>query len=423
MTKLAFLLGAQPDLATREVLATATSLPLLWNSSMVGSEVVLLNADSKASILDASVDGLPSQELLALLDGLQRRLGGVRKIAWLVEQCPVADTERVLVDVALRTWGETTRSLAVSVVGGSDAKHRPQPLRQAIAQALLKKSVKARYVDVQEGRELSTAQTYGNRLALVTSKEGVQQRGREYLVIVDGDICHVGLIATVQDIAEYSRRDLDLPMADAFNGLLPVKLAQLMVNLAAGDRDTAQTVIYDPCCGNSRIPIEASAMGFAALASDNSDLQVFHSQANLEWWAERSNTALIPLKLLDATSEEAVQWAQENAAGRELIICTEPWLGTPVHTKFTSEKIQVWEEEVTGLYEQLVQRWFGGKQAVLAGMLLTVPTPQLGDGSQYMALVERVTKLAKKLGYQVEVEGTYARPDTYIGRTLVWIER
>jgi hypothetical protein len=39
----------------------------------------------------------------------------------------------------------------------------------------------------------------------------------------------------VQDIDAYAERDFERPMRDAFVGMLPPKLAQIMLNLAVGE--------------------------------------------------------------------------------------------------------------------------------------------------------------------------------------------
>lgn len=51
----------------------------------------------------------------------------------------------------------------------------------------------------------------------------------------------------VQDIESYTARDQARPMRDARVGMLPPKLAQIIINLALSNNDI--TEVLDPFCG------------------------------------------------------------------------------------------------------------------------------------------------------------------------------
>ncbi len=397
------------------MLGGSDSAPL--DSRILDGAALYLNASTNLDWLIAQENGLPSQETLARLHQLQTRLGGVRKIVWVLGESSYQTLEADIARITPQISDETVRTVAVSLIG---VRGKSQSLRNAAVRSLVGLNHKMRYVDPQEGGELSTAQTYGNKLALATAREGISQRARELAVLSDGqDGLLIGVVATVQDIAAYSQRDREMPAVDAYNGLLPVKLAQLMMNLAVEGFSPEDVLVVDPCCGNGRILFEASHAGFAALGSDNAQLQVDYSQQNAQWWAHRTEDE-ITVELRDTTSSETLAWAKAQAGEKQVVVCTEPWLGTPARQRFDKAQAEKWYAEVRDLYTKIVINWMtkdGAKQ-----MLLVVPAPVLVDGGLYLELVDQVLEEAKKLGLAAEEIGAYRRADTYIGRVLVQLK-
>ena len=85
----------------------------------------------------------------------------------------------------------------------------------------------------------------------------------------------------VQDIDAYSRRDQGRPARDAKVGMLPPKLAQILINLCGPLKQKA--VVLDPFCGTGVLLQEALLMGYSAYGTDISDRIVEFSKKNLEW--------------------------------------------------------------------------------------------------------------------------------------------
>lgn len=86
---------------------------------------------------------------------------------------------------------------------------------------------------------LSTATSHHNKLGLSDNKlELLIVRGRDGKVIIAAS-------TGAQNITAYARRDQNRPKRDAFVGMLPPKLAQMMVNLASpGGNNRANVVGY-----------------------------------------------------------------------------------------------------------------------------------------------------------------------------------
>lgn len=147
---------------------------------------------------------------------------------------------------------------------------------------------------------LSTATSHHNKLGLSPNKFE--------LIIVktdSGDII-VAESTGSQNITAYANRDQARPKRDAFVGMLPPKLAQIMINLAVGNllctraagvtsqsdqkNDLAiKPVILDPFCGTGVILQEAALMGYSVYGTDLSEKMIRYSRDNLNWLADSHN--------------------------------------------------------------------------------------------------------------------------------------
>ena len=129
---------------------------------------------------------------------------------------------------------------------------------------------------------LSSAQVLHNKLT---------RRGAwELILFKDGDRTILAQTFFVQDIEAYAARDQARPARDARVGMLPPKLAQIIINLAMRAperRDKPERLdrylVLDPFCGTGVILQEALLMGYSAVGTDNSDKMVEYTKANMKW--------------------------------------------------------------------------------------------------------------------------------------------
>ena len=148
--------------------------------------------------------------------------------------------------------------------------------RTASSEALKLKKILVRHgksVRVVENKEavLSTATSLHNGLS------GKNERKVE-LIKVDDDWYKV---IGVQDIDAYAKRDQARPARDAKVGMLPPKLAQILINLCGPLK--ADAVVLDPFCGTGVVLQEALLMGYRAYGTDISERMVEYTEKNLEW--------------------------------------------------------------------------------------------------------------------------------------------
>ncbi len=145
----------------------------------------------------------------------------------------------------------------------------------ALKQQLSERKVSSRFVlpDPQgDNLILSGAQVDKNRLF---------KRGGEWFFHADPERgVTIALTKWLQDYQAFSNRDYGRPQRDARSGMLPPKLARMMINLA---RTPETETILDPFCGSGGVLMEAALMGLHAVGVDKSKKAIEDAAANGEW--------------------------------------------------------------------------------------------------------------------------------------------
>ncbi len=134
------------------------------------------------------------------------------------------------------------------------------------------------------------------KIRLVSSKENILSSvivsknkllNKELIIIKDHNNYLIGLTLAIQDFAKYSKRDMLRPARDNKSGMLPPKLAQIMINLA--NLDTTK-VFLDPFCGSGTILQEAMLLGYQNInGSDLSNKAVMDTKENIAWLKKEYN--------------------------------------------------------------------------------------------------------------------------------------
>jgi tRNA G10 N-methylase Trm11 len=124
---------------------------------------------------------------------------------------------------------------------------------------------------------LNTATSHHNKLGLSTNKvELLVVRARNGRVLVAES-------TGAQNITALALRDQGRPKRDAFVGMLPPKLAQIMLNLALPAKIPKEFKVLDPFCGTGVVLQEAMLMGCSAYGSDLAEKMIDYTQENLTW--------------------------------------------------------------------------------------------------------------------------------------------
>ena len=206
-----------------------------------------------ASFVGALPQGSPATDI--------DRLGGTLKLGIRLEEKPID---------YLKNLPEGKITLGVSDYSKNASR------KTAVNEALKLKKILVRHgrsVRVVENKDatLSTATSLHNGLSGKNPRkvELIKTENEWYKVI------------GVQDIEAYAKRDQARPARDARVGMLPPKLAQILINLCGPLEPGAR--ILDPFCGTGVVLQEALLMGYKAYGTDINERMVEYSEKNLKW--------------------------------------------------------------------------------------------------------------------------------------------
>jgi tRNA G10 N-methylase Trm11 len=352
-------------------------------------------------------------------EALQRRLAGVTKLGDIIAELP---TERItaawLADELEARPRNKKIEFGLTVYGGTQ---RSREFLGRIA-LQLKKELKERGYSVRwvTGEK-------GDVTPAAVAKAKLTSEGYDIVIGLLEDRTVVGLTTHVQDADAWSHRDYDRPFRDAKTGMLPPKLARMMVNLGVKSEAHSSTVL-DPFCGGGTVLMEAGLVGCSSMVgSDISEEQIEGSRRNLDWLVEQGilprslqeHVRLMtqPIEILDQVLQEPV-----NA------IVTEGYLGRPLSGNEGEGEIMKIKGEVERLWQKTLPVL--AKLHKTGGRLVCAwPVYALSHGTYAVDL----TKEAQKFGYNpinilsgwVEKPPTltYARPDQLVRRNIKIFEK
>ena len=155
----------------------------------------------------------------------------------------------------------------------------------------------------------------------------------------------LGRTLAVQPFEEYGLREFGKPSRPIEQGILPVKLARMMINLAALPKEGT---ILDPFCGSGTILGEAVAMGYQnIIGSDISKEAVQEAQKNIKWLLSPSrqgkqnpNIKIIPCNVCKLSTTPIHADA----------IVTEPYLGPIKFNYLSTQQFNNSIHELASLY-------------------------------------------------------------------------
>ncbi len=321
------------------------------------------------------------------------RLGGTQKIG--VE---LPDGFNYLIDsLADLPEGKIT-------LGVSDFRKRTNPFK-AQGEALKIKKLLAR-----RGRSVRVLQNKTAVLSTATSHHNQLAEKQNHLEIMLTDFGNFQLTG-VQNITEYAKRDQARPARDAKVGMLPPKLAQILINLCGPLEPNS--VVLDPFCGTGVVLQEASLMGYQPYGTDLSEKMVDYSRKNLDWLGCKN----YQLEQGDATT---FKWQNINAVAAEAFL-GQPMSQPPADIKLKQEK-ELCRTIVLGFFKNLSAQIKSGTPVVLA-----VPA-WLRESGTYSRL--NLLDEVEKLGYNVkkfinlgEQDLLYYREGQVVARDIIVLRK
>ncbi len=292
----------------------------------------------------------------------------------------------------------------------------------------LKKAIKAtgRSVRVVPNNEtaLNSAQVIHNQLT--------SDLGLELIFIRNEKSTIIAQTIAEQDIESYAARDQKRPMRDARVGMLPPKLAQIIVNLATGMISPDHgAVVLDPFCGTGVILQEATIMGYDVYGTDLEPRMIEYTDTNLRWLLNQPycpvsrppettsdpNWSYYKAEVGDATS---YQWIPMGN-----VIACETYLGRPFSSLPDSETLNGVIKDVNLILKRFLQNVASQTETGFP-LCIAVPAWKTGKGFQHLKMLDSLEVLGYTRQSFVHAENKeliYFREGQVVGRELVVLKR
>lgn len=220
-----------------------------------------------------------------------------------------------------------------------------------------------------------------------------------------------------QDIAAYKKRDRDRPARDARIGMLPPKLAQIMLNLAGVD---SASHVHDPFCGSGVILCEALLKKSSVSGSDTSDSMVVATQTNLDWLKHqfRLDTADYEVFAADARSV--------HLPNSTTHLVSEGYLGNPNLKGAPRERLYEESNNLLKLYQDFFQNLTKHHQKLTIVFALPVWFWRGNTAPIHVPIIDDLSDM----GYTIEqfapdghTRLIYHRPHQTVGRAIIKLKK
>lgn len=329
-----FILGKNPELSIAEILTLLKQKQIIFKLSEANEQALVIKSEEL------------NQDFFNLLGG-SKKFGEVIKVSEKVNFDFVKD----ILD-GFRFDGKFRFGFSFYNISKSELKK--------IQSDFYKRGLSYKKVLKARGIKSRLVQTRDNDLSsVVVHKEKMIEQGVDVVVIKSSWHYLYGKTLAVQDYDAFSARDYGKPERDTIRGMLPPKLARMMINLAGLEQGS---LIIDPFCGSGTVLLEALNMGYQVKGFDKEQSAINQVENNLIWYQQRY--VLDQMPELGAVSVASLNKTIE--ANSVDAIVTEPYLGPPLRGKESKWRLQQIKLELENLYKLALDRFYsvlksGGK--------------------------------------------------------------
>ena len=387
---LLFILGRQPEIGFAELRA------------VFGREVKLVSRDVAAIDFDKKN---AASEL--------SRLGSVVKVAEVFTTISSLNS-----DTLAKVTQENFANVEGKITLGVSLYGERFTVRETAKAASELKKVLSRNNSVRlvpnDSSALSSATVSHNKLA------GDNPKKRE-LIFAKSDTGEIFVANTifVQNIESYTFRDRSRPRRDARVGMLPPKLAQIIINLARGaTKNSAETpVLLDPFCGTGVILQEAALMNMRVYGTDIEPRMIEYSRTNLDWLAQKYHReVLAKTEVGDATN---YQWQQPID-----LVATETYLGRAYTTEPNEDNLHENIANCNVILTKFLQN-LAPQISRNTGLCIAVPCWFANGRTHHMPLIAKLAEISyEQIFYSDTHESlVYHREDQIVGRELLVLRK
>ncbi|MDO8591445.1 MAG: hypothetical protein Q7R60_00770 [bacterium] len=362
-------------------------------------------------------------------------LGGTIKVAQVLAVLPTNSWKSAYDHLAsnmpkhLQHLPGGTFTLGVSVYG-LDVKVQKLGADLLSLKKIIRSSGRSVRIVPNKTLELNSAQVLHNKLT---------HRGAwELLLVRAGDQTYLAQTLFVQDIEAYGARDQARPKRDARVGMLPPKLAQILVNLSvpAENRESrmengeeipnsqfpirnSRVRVLDPFCGTGVILQEALLMGYHVIGSDIDQRMADYATENLKWLVQKypDIEGSVALDMADACN---YHWPRFSC------VASEVYLGRPLNSLPAADKLK----EIINDVNTVTKKFLNNLAAQLKPgqpVCLAVPAWRRPNGGLiHLPVLDHLTDMGYNRVSFVHVANKdllYFREDQIVARELLILEK
>ncbi len=327
-----FILGRYPDLSKHEIFAVLRKKEL-ESSIYYESSIVL--------VLETAGE-LPIHEL-------NKILGGTIKIGRVLQSFPQSvhpdkindylTSDALFIEYLPKATQKITFGISLYPYPRHQSRHNPwlriqHELIKNLKNHLEAQGFKTRYPHL-DGSFLSSASVEKNKIL----RDGV-----EIVIIETPTEVLFGKTLAVQEFESFSNRDYGRPKRDMESGIMPPKIARMMINIA---EIPSSGELLDPFCGSGTLLQEALLLGYVhVIGTDISQKAVSNTKTNLTWLKKQhlvENDARIFIQDVTKLSEKFPQNSIDA-------IVTEPYMGPNLKHKSHLKAVQEVKTELETLF-------------------------------------------------------------------------
>lgn len=351
---------------------------------------------------------------------LMNLLGGTIKLGDVLGEMPARDAEAAnICNVIAERLQGTAIDFGWSVFGGGKEMHqRIAKLAIPFKKELKNRGIPSRWVTGEHGKALSPA---------AVAKLKLTTEGLDICLFIHGETLSVGLSTEVQDADAWSLRDYGRPARDEKNGMLPPKLARMMVNLA---QTPSNGTLLDPFCGGGTVLMEAALATDAKkiIGSDLEAKQMSDTEKNISW--------LLHKHVLRPEDETRFSFFTSDARRLETHvmkesvdrIVTEGYLGPPLRGHEKQDALSKTSEHISELWKDSL-RTFHPLLKTNGRIIGVWPGFKTDNGAARVDLSAELTTLGyalvDPLGDWEVSQGPliYQRPEQKVSRRIVILQK
>ncbi len=247
-----------------------------------------------------------------------KKIGGTIKAGIIEKAITETGSEFALINNILNII-KNELSNKPKIIFGFSSFGKPLPvskLAMRLKKELKKENIKSRWI---QGREKNLSSVIITQNKMIDGKK--EKKGIEIILIKTNNKIFIGYTQTAQDFKGLSFRDYGRPARDSRSGMLPPKLAQIMINLT---KTKSSDKILDPFCGSGTILTEAILAGYKnIIGADISQKAIEDTKKNIKWIQKQFKINIKPT-LLYTDARQLSKQIQTNSIDA---IVTEPFLG------------------------------------------------------------------------------------------------